>query len=432
MLNYKQVQNKYINFDDIRQYYTNGAKPVCEHKFGLEYERISIDKTTLKTAHFDNLVKIIKTFAQVMDWEILFDNNTIIGATNNKSSISLEPGGQMELSLEAQENILEIESKSKELLKTLDRIANFYNIDFLPCGLTPKSVHNNIEIVKKERYEIMAKTLKKSGKFAPIMMRETAGVQLNIDYENEKDAIQKIKLLSLISPFITGFFANSPIRNNKLTNYKSFRALAWKYTGKKRCGVFYKNIIDKENATFDDYINAILDVPMVFAQKEGRKVQLFERINFREYMKENAVTLEDYILHSSLCFPDVRLKNCIEIRNHDSQDFKTTLCICAFYKGILSSDFSEIFKDLNNINAKDIDSMGFLASRYGTDFEYKNISAKKYIKRLFKIARENLNEDEKKYLDVANKYLEKEICIADGILENKITNSNELYKYLKG
>ena len=234
--------------------------------YGLEYEKIAIDSTTYKNASYDYMEKTIKNFSHMKGWGVLYDDKTIIGALGEGSSVSLEPGCQFELSLEAKENIADIEKSAKEIFSLTQRIAKFYNVEFLNCGITPYSTYENINIVKKQRYEIMAEYLPKRAKLAPVMMRETAGVQLNVDYKSEDDAIEKIKLLSFISPFLTGFYANSPIRNNNLSGFKSFRAFAWKYTGKDRCGLFYKNLLDKKNATFDDYINAILDVPMLFIE----------------------------------------------------------------------------------------------------------------------------------------------------------------------
>lgn len=435
MLNYKnaKVTEKTLDFEQIREYYKNSCKE--ELKFGLEYERISINSATLKNADYNCIEKIIKSFAHIKGWGLLYDDGTLIGAIGENSSVSLEPGCQFELSLEPKKEITEIEKNTKEICSLINRIAKFYNVEFLPIGITPYSTYQNINIVEKQRYKIMAEHLPKYGKFAPVMMRETAGVQLNIDYKSEDDAIKKIKLFSLISPFLTGFFANSPIRNNKLSNYKSFRALAWKYTGKERCSLFYKNILDKDDATFDDYINAILDVPMLFIERNGQKVVIGCKITFREFMQngymEYSATIKDYILHASLCFPDVRLKNCIEIRNHDSQSLDMTLAMCAFYKGILQSDFDEIFEHFSEINSQDLDKMGFLAAKYGLDFKYKNFNAKTFTKKLFEIAHLNLNNSEKQYLKIAFEFLNKGKCTADILIDNNIKNAQDILKYFK-
>lgn len=427
MLNTK-INHKILKYNDIREYYQNSCKN--DLKYGLEYERVSICSSTLKSADYDSIEKIIKSFAQIKGWGLLYDEKTLIGALGEGSSISLEPGCQMELSLKAQENLYDIKKYTHEIISLLDRIAKFYNVEFLPYGISPLSTYQNIEIVNKQRYKIMADYLPTFGKFAPVMMRETAGVQLNIDYKSESDAINKIKMLNIVMPFMTGFFANSPIRNNKITNYKSFRALAWKYTGKNRCGIFYDNI-----SCFEDYINAILNVPMLFIERNGEKINISGKITFGEFMKKgysgHFATIEDYILHSSLCFPDIRLKNCIEIRNHDSQNMQMTLAICAFYKGILCAQIKELMEYFKDISINDIENIGFLAAKYGIGFEYKKYRAQEIVKKLFDIAYKNLQDNEKCFLDPALEMLSKKESPADKIIKLKIKNACDLIAYLR-
>ena len=442
MLNYKKPKSaeKPLTFDKIKEYYLSSSKN--DLKFGLEYERLSLDKNSFKNAPYERIEKIIKTFANVKGWGLLYDDKTLIGTMGEGSSISLEPGCQIELSLKPCSAICEIEKHTKEICNLLDRIAKFYDVEFLPAGISPFFTYQNIEILKKKRYEIMAGYLPYFGKFAPVMMRETAGVQLNIDYKSESDAIEKIKMLNFIAPYLTGFFANSPVRNNKITNYKSFRALAWKYTGKNRCNTFYKNLLNNPRANFDDYINAILDVPMLFIERGNEKInitgniaKISERITFRDFMKfgygEYSATFNDYILHSSLCFPDIRLKNCIEIRNHDSQNIEMTLALCAFYKGILSAQSDEIMQYFKGHTTDDIENAGFLAAKSGVDFKYKNIDAKTFVKKLFEISYSNLNQDEKRYLNCAFELLNDGRCPADKIIEANVKNAKELVQYLK-
>ena len=424
----KKVNKKTLEYGDIVQYYENSCK--SDLKYGLEYERVSVDFQTLKSADYERIEKIVKNFARIKGWGFLYDEQTLIGAMGEGSSISLEPGCQMELSLKAFDDLSDIKKHSAEILTLLDRIAKFYNVEFLPYGITPVSTCQNIEIIEKQRYEIMADYLPLYGKFAPVMMRETAGVQLNVDYDSEDDAINKIKMLNIIMPFMTGFFANSPIRNNKVTNYKSFRALAWQYTGKNRCGIFYDDIF-----CFEDYINAVLKVPMLFIERNGEKINISGAMTFEEFMKEgcrgHVATLEDYILHSSLCFPDIRLKNCIEIRNHDSQNIEMTLALCAFYKGILRADIEEITSYFKDITTNDIEEAGFLAAKYGINFEYKNYRALEVVKKLFNIALENLDESEKYFLDCALALLDEGKTPADKILDLKVKNAQDLARYLR-
>lgn len=277
----------------------------------------------------------------------------------------------------------------------------------------------------------MADYLPKIGRLAPVMMRETAGVQINLDYKNSVDAKRKIKAAILISPFLTGFFANSPFRENKLTKYKSVRALAWKYTGPDRCNLFYKGIIDYTYKNiYELYANYILDVPMIFISRENNYLELNGKITFREFMKEGYKGLypamEDYLVHQSLCFPDVRLKNCIEIRNHDSQNLDVAVGIGAIYKGLLYNDnaIDKILDYFAPLTSSDLEDYGFLAAKFGVNFNVEKLNTKAFeiVKKLLYLAQFNLEADEQKYLDWLIDLVNSKRCIADIILDGVKNN----------
>lgn len=418
------IDEKQITYEDIKNFYISSEK--MDEKIGIEYERISLNNSDFKQADFNNIFEIIKNFSKLNNFELVYDNETIIGAKNNNgSSISLEPGGQFEISLSPSENLSELHFILDNYIKQLDILAERFNIKFFAIGCNPKITYKDIKILNKRRYRIMANYLFKKGKFAPIMMRETAGIQINVDYKNAQDAELKMKAAILMSPFLTGFFANSPFRNNKLTNYKSIRALAWKYTGVDRCNLFYKNLIDEKGNIYEQYIDSILNVPMIFIVRNNEYIELNGKITFKEFMKNGYgsyfATMEDYLIHQSLCFPDVRLKNCIEIRNHDSQNPEIAIAIGAIYKGILynKNATNEIINFLSCLNSDDLEKIGFLASKYGVDFYVEKLNLKGYeiVKRILYLAQYNLEPNEKKYLDWLIDLVTSKRCVADLLLE---------------
>ena len=424
---------------EIEEYYKSNCKKGAL-KIGLEYERISLDSRAYEPAEYKNLSEIIRNFALVNEWELVVDSNIIIGAKDGFSSISLEPGGQFEISMEPKSTLDGILENLNHYVRQLDKLGEFYNITFLPYGINPKTTYQDINIVKKKRYEIMADYLPKSGKLAPVMMRETAGVQVNFDYTSEDDAILKLKAAAYMSPFVTGFYANSPIRGGQQTNYKSFRALAWKYTGFDRCNLFYKNLINSRMGQgFEDYIEAVLNVPMLYIQRNGRNIELDGRITFKDFMQRGymnySATLDDYILHSSLTFPDVRLKNCLEIRNHDSQNILDTLSVCALYKGILHNKdaINEIIEFLKPLRHEDLEASGLSSAKYGLDYtvDRLNMGAYDVARKIFEISRKYLPESERDYLDRALWLLKNKKCVADIMLEKGISDTVSLCEFLK-
>ncbi len=424
---------------EIEEYYRSNCKK-GELKVGLEYERVSLDSRAYEPAEYRCLSEIIRNFALMNEWELVIDSNIIIGAKDNFSSISLEPGGQFEISLEPKSSLDDILENLNHYTRQLDKLGEFYNITFLPYGINPKTTYPDINIIKKKRYEIMADYLPKTGKLAPVMMRETAGVQANFDYVSEDDAILKLKTAAYMSPFVTGFYANSPIRGGELTKYKSFRALAWKYTGYDRCNLFYSNLINSRMGQgFEDYINAIINVPMLYIQRNGRNIELEGKITFKDFMQRGymnyTATLEDYILHSSLTFPDVRLKNCIEIRNHDSQNISNALSVCALYKGILHNKeaTAEVINLLKPLRHEDLEVSGLNSTKYGLNYMVNklNMGAYDVARKIFEISRKYLPDNEKDYLDGPLWLLQNRKCVADIILEKGIRDTSSLCEYLK-
>lgn len=425
MQNLLLKQKQSLKFEDIIGYYIKNQKQ-DNFKIGLEYERISLDKNSFHQADFNNLFEIIKGFANINGWDLIYDNNTIIGAKLGNSSISLEPGGQFEISLAPNDNLDKIYLVLNNYVRQLDKLGEIYNTKFFAIGNNPKNCYQNLNILNKRRYKIMADYLFKKGKFAPVMMRETAGVQVNVDYKNSIDARRKIKAAILMSPFLTGFFANSPFRGGKLTNYKSIRALAWKYTGPDRCNLFYKDIIDNnQGSIYEQYANYILDVPMIFIVRDNKYIEIEGKITFREFMikgyKGFSAELDDYLIHQSLCFPDVRLKNCIEIRNHDSQNLDIAVGIGAIYKGILYNDdaLDNILDFLAPLNSEMLNKDGFLSAKFGVNYKVKELNLYAYdiVKKILYLAQSKLNNNEQKYLDWLIDLINSKRCIADIILE---------------
>lgn len=424
---------------EIKDYYIQNCKKSAL-KTGLEYERVSLDSRTFETAKYQFLSEIIKNFALMNEWELIIDSDIVIGAKDGFNSISLEPGGQFEISLEPKENLNDILENINHYTRQIDKLGEYYNVSFFNIGINPKNTYPDIDIVKKQRYEIMAEYLPKSGKLAPVMMRETAGVQANFDYTSEEDAVLKLKTAAYISPFVTGFYANSPIRDNKLSGYKSFRALAWKYTGTDRCNLFYKNLINSRMGQgFEDYIDNILDIPMLYIVRNKRMVELNGSITFREFMQkgymEYSASLNDYILHSSLTFPDIRLKNCLEVRNQDSQNIMGAISVCALYKGILYSKDAmyEIMEFLKPLNHDDLEIYGMNSAKYGVDYmaDKLKMTAADAARRIFEISRKYLPDTEKDFLDTPIWLLKNRKCTADIILEKGIEDSESLCRYLK-
>lgn len=410
---------------DIIKLYTKGFTKPEDFKIGIEYERLPININTFKNIDYwsDYGIKnLLETFAKEETWDYITDNKNIIGLKHKHDTLTLEPGCQIEISAKPERTIFELKNKIENINALLSPITERRNIALLNYGVSPYTTYNAINLIPKKRYRIMAKYL--WGILSDVMMRETAGIQCCIDFKSEEDAVRKFKLANKLSPFMTAMFANSPIRGGVDTGYKSFRALSWLNTDNDRCG-FCGKISDE--FSFEEYINCIMKTPMIFIQREGLPFEINGNITFEEFIQngwEGAnATIDDYELHANLYFPEVRMRNFIEIRNHDCVGGDLKYAILAIYKGIMYDnqaieECEELFKPLQY---KDFSELRFNVPKNALQSKVKKAKASDYAKEIISIAENSLKKaqtGEELFLESIKEYTYKNLCPADIILKN--------------
>lgn len=323
----------------LADYFFQSCKKKEDFKVGIEFERIGVDLNNCKaisysgesgTAEFLNRIKNHGFYDEISE------NNNVIGLKGHGGDITLEPGCQLEFSTKPFLSLKEHENIITEFRKHARSLAQEMGIAWLGYGLQPLSTYENIEMIPKQRYKIMSEYLPTKGNMALVMMKESAGVQTSIDYGSEEDAMKKLRVALGISPILTAMFSNSPIRAGKDTGYKSYRAAGWLETDNDRCGLISKKIFD-EDFGFTDYVDVVLDVPMFFIERDNTLINM-THTTFRQYMNTQKATMDDWMLHMSTFFPEVRLKNLLEVRNCDCQRTDLTLAFPALIKGILYNE----------------------------------------------------------------------------------------------
>ena len=397
------------------------SKPQSEHKIGLEYERLPIFPKTFDTVGYnDGICNFLKDFAKAENWDYIIDDYNIIGLKQEHDTITLEPGCQIELSIKPQKTLFELEKAINSINNKMNPILNKYGISLLEYGVAPLSTHKNINLIPKRRYKVMAKYL--WGILSDVMMRETAGIQGCFDFKNEEDAVRKFKIANKLSPFITAIFANSPIRGGVETGYKSFRALSWLNTDNERCG-FACNL--DEDFSFEKYVDNVAKSPIIFLNKNDKIINVNGKINFAEFMEngyENFdADIDDFMLHANLYFPEVRLRNFIEIRNHDCN--KSPLSVLAIYKGILYSknslnDIENLFKLFSD---KDFNELRYNVPKNALMSNIKGYFVGDIANEIIKIAESGLRElgtGEEKFLEPIKELTHNNLCPADIIIRN--------------
>lgn len=410
MLKVKDELGEKLKIEEILEVFTSGYKHAQDHKVGVEFERLPISSIDYKNVDYskeNGIYDLLRSFARLENWEFITDDYNIIGLKKGEDKITLEPGCQFELSITPETNISDLKAKIDNINKKITPILRKYNISLLEYGVSPISTYKNINLIPKKRYHIMANYL--WGILSDVMMRETAGIQACYDFSSEEDAMKKFRIANILSPFMTAMFANSPIRGGVDTGYKTFRGLSWLNTDTERCGFINKKLFDKKpDYSFKNYIQDVMKIPMIFIVRDEKPVEILGKIDFEHYWKYGyegySATLEDFKLHANLCFPEVRLRDFIEIRNHDCANNGLQYSILAIYKGILYNNdaLSEVDDLFSKFTYNDVMEFRYNVPKNGLDVKVKKYHAKDISKNILKIAQQSLQEQgtgEDRFLD---------------------------------
>jgi glutamate--cysteine ligase len=324
--------------DPLIAYFASGAKPKSEWRIGTEYEKIGVERKTGRAARYygpRGIEALLRGLADRFGWTQRLEGEHVIALEGRKAAITLEPGGQVELSGEACDNVHCAYAELTEHVNEIVTVGDELGIAFLGLGIQPVSPLEDIEWVPKHRYAIMAPYMAKVGTLGHRMMKQTATVQANLDFESESDAMEKLRLGMGLAPILTAMFANSSISDGRLNGYMSYRQHIWTDTDRNRSGLL--PFVFSRDAGFEDYADWALDVPMYFIRRDGRLIDL-TGLPFREFLKRGAAghhaTLADWQLHLTTLFPETRLKTYIEIRSVDSQPQELMLALPAIVKGV--------------------------------------------------------------------------------------------------
>lgn len=345
---------------DLANYFQSFAKCDTCMRVGLEAEFFAVSAKTGQALPYEGpggIHEILKRMASKAGYEPVFDGENIIALKKGDNQITLEPGGQMELSAPPVFSIFEIRDQLETFLRELQAVQkDFPGTAWLACGFHPVSNLEDITWVPKRRYALMADYLPKRGKLAHAMMKQTATNQLNVDYKNEEDAMSLLRTGLAISPLVSAMFANSPFTAGKPNGYQTYRMEVWNHMDPDRSGLITQFL--QPGKKFSDYMDYLLDMPMMFIVRRNQWIPL-NGLTFRRYIREgfegSRATLGDFELHLSAAFPEVRIKQYVEVRGADCQTPDRISAVAAFWKGILYDDFyrNQAWKQVSFASEKD-------------------------------------------------------------------------------
>ncbi len=322
----------------LRQYFIEGAKSADNLQIGVEWEKIGVDRQTGRAIPYSGPRGVEAIFSGLIaryGWSAIFSDRHVIALRKGAASITLEPGGQIELS---GQKACALKKNAAELHTHLCQINNVsepLGIVWLGTGMQPVSSLDQIEWAPKERYVIMRESLKSKGALTHAMMKQTASIQVSLDYVSEADAVEKFRLAMALAPFFAAIYANSPVSDGRPNGFLSKRSAVWLETATDRSGSVEAAF--RDDFSFAKYVEYALGVPALFIVRQGQWVALND-MTFGDFIekghKEYRATLADWELHLSTIFTDVRLKRYIEIRTIDCQKTALGLSVPALVKGL--------------------------------------------------------------------------------------------------
>ena len=328
-----------LTFDDLVAWFDKGSKPKAEWRVGAEHEKFVFRLGSHEPVPYaPNGIKALLDGLTRYGWAPVLEGDNVIALERDKANVSLEPGGQFELSGAPLETIHDICEETGQHLQEVKVVADELGIGFLGLGFTPIWRRDQVPVMPKGRYKIMREYMPKVGGLGLDMMFRTCTVQANLDFGSEADMVAKFRTSLALQPICTALFANSPFVEGKPSGFVSARANVWTDTDPDRTGML--DFVFQDGFGFEAYAKYALDVPMYFAKRDGRYIDLAGR-SFRDFMDGKLAelpgerpTLKDWADHTTTIFPEVRLKQYLEMRGADSGPWSRLCALPALWTGI--------------------------------------------------------------------------------------------------
>jgi glutamate--cysteine ligase len=423
--------------EDLVAWFEAGSKPKSRFRIGTEHEKFVFTVEGHSPVSYGDrrgIRALLEGMQHLLGWEPIIEDGNVIGLfdVTGGGAISLEPGGQFELSGAPVESVHQTCSELMAHLAQVKEVARPLGIGFLGLGMTPNWSLAQIPMMPKGRYRIMTAYMPKVGGHGLDMMYRTCTVQTNIDYSSEADMVKKLRVSLALQPVTTAMFANSPFTEGKPNGFLSFRSEIWRDTDADRSGMLPWAF--EPGMGFERYVDYALGVPMYFVKRGERYIDVAGQ-SFRDLMEGRLqalpgerATISDWANHISTIFPEVRLKRYLEMRGADGGPWRRLPALPAYWAGILYDDDSldaawDLVKDWTAAERQklrdDVPRMGFTAAVRGQ-------SVLQLAKTTIALADKGLarrrrldarGQDERRYLRQIEDYVARGITPAEELLE---------------
>jgi glutamate--cysteine ligase len=323
---------------------SRGCKPEQDWRIGTEHEKFTFFRDSLKPVPYEGengIGALLDKVRAETAWTPYHDGPNVIGLNNplGGGSISLEPGGQFELSGAPLETLHQTCVEANDHLRMLRKFTEPMGIEFLGVGVAPTWTLDEIPAMPKSRYGIMTPYMGKVGTLGTSMMYRSCTVQVNLDFSSEADMVKKLRVGLALQPIATALFANSPFLESKPNGFLSFRSHIWLNTDNDRTGML--PFAFEDGMSFERYADHALDVPMYFVIRDGKYINCAGE-SFRAFLEGKLPqlpgekpTVKDWEDHLSTLFPEVRMKQFLEMRGADGAPWQGICALPAFWVGLL-------------------------------------------------------------------------------------------------
>jgi glutamate--cysteine ligase len=330
----------------LAEWFAAGSKPRDAWRIGTEHEKFGFRRADLAAPPYEPAgIRAMLEGIAAKGWEPILDSGKPIGLKRGMASVSLEPGGQFELSGAPMADLHETQVELAAHLREVHEVAGPLGLGFAPLGFHPLATREDMPWMPKGRYAIMRNYMPHVGGMGLDMMLRTCTVQVNLDFGDEADMVEKLRVSLALQPLATALFANSPFMEGKPSGYLSLRGKAWTDTDPDRTGI--PPVAFEQGFGFERFSEYVLDVPMYFIMRDGKWIDA-AGVPFRAFLEGKAeklaghtATMGDFADHVTTVFTDVRLKRFLEMRGADAGNVGMLMAQPALWAGLLYDDAAQ-------------------------------------------------------------------------------------------
>ena len=376
-----------------------GNKPAADWRIGTEHEKFAFKWKDYRRLPYDGEcgIRALLEGLQRFGWAPLREKDTLIGLKRGDASVSLEPGGQLELAGAPLENIHQTCDEVHTHLAEAETVTKEMGAGLIGLGFDPKWQRADVPWMPKGRYRIMRDYMPKKGSLGLDMMLRTCTVQVNLDYASEADMVKKFRVGLALQPVATALFANSPFTEGRPNGFKSWRAQIWTDTDPDRTGML--PFVFEDGFGFERWVDYILDVPMYFVYRDGRYLDASGQ-SFRDFMDGRlpalpgeTPTLSDWADHMTTAFPEVRVKTFLEMRGADGGPWKSLCGLPAFWVGLLydGTALDAAWDLVRDWSAEEREALRLNVARDGFQAPFRGATVSELALRVLEIAQAGLS-----------------------------------------